>query len=100
TKISFRPDSQIFNNIEIHFDILSGRLREQAFLNKGVKINILDERSGKSHNFLFEQGIREFVQHLNRSATPLHKDPIIIAGERELVEMGGGVKCEVDIAMQ
>ena len=99
TKITFKPDPQIFNNIEFHFDILAGRLREQAFLNKGVKINILDERTGKSHNFLFEDGIREFVQHLNRSATPLHKDPIMISGARELSE-GGGAQCEVDIAMQ
>lgn len=100
TKISFKPDPQIFNNIEFHFDILAGRLREQAFLNRGVKVNLLDERNGKSHNFLFEQGIQEFVQHLNRSATPAHKDPIIIAGSRDLAEMGGGAKCEVDVAMQ
>lgn len=100
TKISFKPDPQIFTNIEFHFDILAGRLREQAFLNRGVKVNILDERTGKSHNFLFEDGIREFVRHLNRSTTPLHKDPLVITGERDLAEMGGGAKCEVDVAMQ
>jgi DNA gyrase subunit B len=100
TKINFKPDPQIFSNIEFHFDILSGRLREQAFLNKGVKISIVDERTGKSHLFLFEDGIREFVRHLNKSTTPLHKDPIMIRGERELAEMGGGARCEVDIAMQ
>lgn len=99
TKVSFRPDPEIFTNIEFHFDILSGRLREQAFLNKGVKINILDERSGKSHNFLFEDGIREFVAHLNRSATPLHKDPLMVVGEKPLTELGNGT-CQVDIAMQ
>lgn len=100
TKISFRPDPEIFSNIEFHFDILSQRLREQAFLNKGVKVNILDERTGKTHNFLFEDGIKEFVQHLNRSAVPAHKEPIVIYGERELSEMGNGAKCEVDCAMQ
>ncbi len=100
TKISFKPDPQIFSNIEFHFDVLSGRLREQAFLNKGVKISILDERTGKSHLFLFEDGIREFVRHLNKSTTPMHKDPIIIQGEKDLAEMGGGARCEVDIAMQ
>jgi DNA gyrase subunit B len=100
TKISFRPDPQIFNNIEFHFDILAGRLREQAFLNKGVKVNLLDERTGKSHNFLFENGISEFVQHLNRSVTPLHKEPVLIFGERELSEQGNGATCQVDIAMQ
>ena len=100
TKITFKPDDKIFNNIEFHFDILSQRLREQAFLNKGVKINIVDERSGKSHNFLFEEGIKEFVQHLNRSTTPAHKEPIIIHGFGDLVEMGQGAQCEVDCAMQ
>lgn len=101
TKISFKPDPEIFSNIEFHFDILAGRLREQAFLNKGVKINILDERTGKSHNFLFEDGIREFVRHLNRSTTPLHKDPIVIFGERDLSETGmSKAKCQVEIAMQ
>lgn len=100
TKVSFKPDPQIFSNIIFHFDILAGRLREQAFLNKGVKINILDERTGKSHQFLFEDGIREFVRHLNKSNTPLHKDPIMISGERELSEGGGGAKCEVEVAMQ
>lgn len=100
TKISFKPDAEIFSNIEFHFDILSQRLREQAFLNKGVKINIIDERTGKVHNFLFEEGIKEFVQHLNRSATPAHKEPIMISGEGALNEMGHGARCEVDCAMQ
>lgn len=100
TKISFKPDPQIFTNIEFHFDILAGRLREQAFLNKGLKVNILDERTGKSHNFYFEDGISEFVQHLNRSTTPLHKEPIIISGERPMNEQGTGAMCQVDIAMQ
>lgn len=100
TKISFKPDPEIFTNIEFHFDILAGRLREQAFLNKGLKVNILDERSGKTHNFFFENGISEFVQHLNRSATPLHKEPLLISGERPMGEYGNGAMCEVDIAMQ
>jgi DNA gyrase subunit B len=100
TKISFKPDAEIFNNIEFHFDILAQRLREQAFLNKGVKINIIDERNGKTHNFLFEEGIKEFVQHLNRSATPAHKEPIIISGTGDLHEVGHGAQCELDCAMQ
>lgn len=98
TKISFKPDAKIFSNIEFNFDILSGRLREQAFLNKGVKVNIRDDRTGKSHNFLFENGISEFVEHLNRSFSPLYKDPISINGTKPLNEMGG--QCEVDVAMQ
>lgn len=99
TKISFKPDNQIFNNIEFHFDVLSARLREQAFLNKGLKVNILDERNGKSHNFFFENGISEFVQHLNKSSTPLHKEPIYISGEKALSEQNGAM-CQVDIALQ
>lgn len=100
TKVTFRADPEIFSNIEFHFDILSQRLREQAFLNKGIKINIFDERSSKEHRFYFEDGIREFVLHLNKSTTPLHKDPIIITGERPL---GDGLKapsCTIDIALQ
>ncbi len=92
TKVFFKPDAQIFSNIEFHFDILSQRLREQAFLNKGIRINITDERANKEHKFYFEDGIREFVLYLNKSTTPLHKDPIIITG--------GEPPLAVDIAMQ
>src|SRR5215213_8045645 len=65
TKVTFKPDHQIFETTELTCEILSQRLRELAFLNAGVKITIDDERDGKQHEFLYEGGIREFVQYLN-----------------------------------
>jgi DNA gyrase subunit B len=78
TRITFKPDSEIFTTSEFSFDKLSERLREKAFLNKGVKITVTDERSEteKKHEFLYEGGIAEFVKHLNKSKNPLHPKPI------------------------
>ena len=98
TEIRFKPDGQVFSNTTFHFDQLSSRLREQAFLNKGVTVFIKDERTGKEHEFLFEDGIREFVKHLNRSNSPLFKDPVYVSGTRALGHDGG--QCEVEVAMQ
>lgn len=100
TRIRFTPDPGIFTNTIFSFDVLSQRLREQAFLNRGVKVNITDERSGKTHNFLFEEGIKEFVQHLNRSCTPLHSPPIYFFGEHALGEKENGPKCALEVAIQ
>jgi DNA gyrase subunit B len=98
TLLRFRPDKEVFSQVEFNFDVLSGRLREQAFLNRGVHVNITDERSGKEHKFFFENGIREFVQHLNKSRSVLHPTPISMNGERPLND--DGAVCTVDIAMQ
>ena len=87
TKITFWPDGEIFETTEFSFEILSRRLRELAFLNGGVKIRIVDERSEKEHDFLYEGGIVSFVEYLNRAKTPLHPEPIYIKGEREGVEI-------------
>src|SRR5881394_1060550 len=78
TKITFRPDSQIFDTVEFSFDKLSERLREKAFLNKGIRITIKDEREEpeKSHEFYYRGGIAEFVKHLNKNKTVLHDKPI------------------------
>ena len=86
TKVTFRPDTQIFTETEFSFDILSGRLRELSFLNAGLRISILDERSGKSHEFQYKGGINSFVQHLNRNKTPRHPKPIFVEGERDGVQ--------------
>lgn len=83
TRITFWPDPEIFETTEFSFEILSRRLRELAFLNGGVQIHILDERSEKRHDFHYEGGIVSFVQYLNRAKTPLHPEPIFISGERE-----------------
>ncbi len=83
TKITFKPDFQIFEEREYSFDILSQRLRELAFLNKGLKISIQDERSGKKQTFLYEGGIVSFIEYLNKNKTPLHPRPIYVSRERE-----------------
>jgi len=92
TKITFTPDPEIFEVTEFSFDLLSKRLRELAFLNNGIKINILDERDDKQHHFEYEGGIQSFVEHLSKNKKPLHEEPIYLSGEKDEIE------CE--IAMQ
>jgi DNA gyrase subunit B len=78
TKITFRPDSSIFETTVYSFEKLSERLREKAFLNKGIRIYIKDEREEpeKSHEFYYKGGIAEFVKHLNRNKSTLHDEPL------------------------
>ncbi len=73
TTVKFLPDEQIFSATDFSFEVLSSRLRELAFLNKGVKIIVEDERTGKSNEFQYEGGIISFVEHLNKNKNPLHK---------------------------
>src|ERR1700693_4233525 len=87
TKITFHPDLTIFEDHKYSYDILAQRLRELAFLNKGLKITLTDERSDKSAEFRFTGGIAEFVKHLNKGKQPLHDSPIYIEGKRDAVEM-------------
>src|SRR3989338_3790531 len=86
THITFVPDDEIFPVTEFHFDTLSSRLRELAFLNKGVHISLLDEQSDKKHDFLYEGGIISFVQFLNTNKIPLH-DVIHNLKERALIQV-------------
>ncbi|MBL8180705.1 MAG: DNA topoisomerase (ATP-hydrolyzing) subunit B [Blastocatellia bacterium] len=78
TKITFKPDTEIFETTIYSFEKLSERLREKAFLNKGIRIHIKDEREEeeKSHEFYYKGGIAEFVKHLNRNKAPLHDEPL------------------------
>ncbi len=78
TKITFKPDTQIFDHTVFSFDKLSERLREKAFLNKGIRITIKDEREEpeRSHEFYYKGGIAEFVKHLNKNKTTLHDKPL------------------------
>lgn len=87
TKITFWADEEIFETTEFSFETLSRRLRELAFLNAGVKIRILDERSEKEHEFVYEGGIVSFVEYLNRAKSCLHQQPIYFRGEKEGVDI-------------
>jgi DNA gyrase subunit B len=76
TKITFIPDQDIFKTVDFNFEILSQRLRELSFLNKGLRISIVDERADKTHEFQYKGGIQEFVQYLNQNKTVLNPKPI------------------------
>ena len=73
TKVTFLPDNEIFTETEYHFDTLSSRLRELAFLNKGLQITLIDERQDKKQDFKYDGGIVSFVEFLNKNKAPLHK---------------------------
>jgi DNA gyrase subunit B len=93
TKVTFKPDATIFtNSTDFSFETLATRMRELAFLNKGVQITLADERSDKEEKFKFEGGIISFVEHLNRNKNPLHKKPIYFQREKDDVS--------VEVAMQ
>jgi DNA gyrase subunit B len=96
TKITFKPDGTIMDATEFNFDTLSTRLRELAFLNKGLTITLTDERAepAKQHEFHYSGGIAEFIRHLNKGKAVLHDKPIYIEGERELPN-GGLLSMEV-----
>ena len=85
TKITFKADDQIFPEIEFNFEILSERLRELSYLNKGIHINIVDERTNKEHKFHYEGGIVSFVEFLNRNKNRLIAAPVYIEGEKNMI---------------
>ena len=100
TRITFRPDPEIFPSTEFSFDVLSQRLRELSFLNAGIRIEIRDERTGKNHEFCYEGGIRSFVEHLSRARTPLHKPPIYLSGTAHFSQRSAQVPVSVEVALQ
>ena len=83
TKITFKPDPEVFEILEFSWDVLSQRLRELAFLNRGLKISLTDETTGKNQVFVYSGGIISFVEHLNKNKTPIHPKTIYISGEKE-----------------
>ena len=83
TKITFKPDKEIFKNIEFSFDILANRLRELAFLNPNIEITLIDENTSKEAIFKFKGGIVEFVEYLNRNKNPLHNKIISFSKEKD-----------------
>src|SRR5438046_6157615 len=92
TRVTFKPDTKIFVTVEFSFDILSQRLRELAFLNRGVKITIEDERTQKKHEFFYKGGLLSFVEHLNRAKTAVHAKVVYFEGEKDGVGVEIGMQ--------
>lgn len=92
SKVSFKPDSQVFDELEYNFDTLEHRLKELAFLNKGIRINLKDERDGTEKTYQYEGGIVSFVKHLNKNREVLHKDPVYFEAKKDDID--------VEIALQ
>jgi DNA gyrase subunit B len=86
TKVTFKPDTEIFETIEFSFDTLAQRLRELAFLNAGVTITLDDERDGKNHRFHYDGGIVSFVEHLNKNKGIVNEKAIYMRGDREGID--------------
>ena len=97
TEVHFLADTEIFGNVEYHYEILSKRIRELSFLNNGVHIRLIDQRSGKEENFAFSGGVKGFVDYINKSKTVLHPNIFYAEGERPS-DLGGTITAEV--AMQ
>ena len=83
TTVTFKPDGTIFEDTEYNFDILSSRLRELAFLNRGLRITIKDERSEKENDFCYEGGIVSFVEYLNTNKEALHQPPLYFSRSKD-----------------
>jgi len=92
TKITFKPDREIFSTTEFSFDYLSGRLRELAFLNKNLEIFLTDERTDKENVFKFKGGLVSFIEYLNRNKNPLHKKIISFYKEKEGIIIEGALQ--------
>jgi len=86
TKVTFKPDAQVFESTTFSFDTLAQRLRELAFLNGGIVITLDDERDGKSHKFHYEGGIVSFVTHLNKNKVAVNEKPIYMRGEKDGID--------------
>ncbi len=103
TEVHFLPDTEIFQqNTDFHYEILSKRLRELSFLNNGVRIRLLDERSGKEDDFSGAGGVKGFVDFINKGKTVLHPNVFYALGERPAETYGGiaGTSIGVEVAMQ
>ncbi|MCK0510144.1 DNA topoisomerase (ATP-hydrolyzing) subunit B [Aromatoleum buckelii] len=101
TEVHFLADDEIFGDIEFHYDILAKRLRELSFLNNGVKIRLVDQRTGKEEDFAFAGGVKGFVEYINRTKTVLHPTVFYAAGTTR-IPTGHGHDAElgVEVAMQ
>lgn len=95
TKVTFRPDEDIFSTIDFKFDVIDSRLQELAFQNKGIRLELIDTRKGQenSKEYYSENGLLDFIKYLNESKTPIHETPIIFDGERTVsnIQMYGEI---------
>ena len=98
TEVHFLADDEIFGAVEFHYDILAKRLRELSFLNNGVKIKLIDQRTGKEEDFAFSGGVKGFVEYINRAKTVLHPNVFFSTGESKVGD--SGVTIDVEVAMQ
>ncbi|WIM04879.1 MAG: DNA topoisomerase (ATP-hydrolyzing) subunit B [Candidatus Nitricoxidivorans perseverans] len=98
TEVHFLADEEIFGAIEFHYDILAKRLRELSFLNNGVRIKLVDQRTGKEEDFAFSGGVKGFVEYINRAKTVLHPNVFYSSGESKVGD--SGVTINVEVAMQ
>ena len=98
TEVHFLADDEIFEHIEFHYEILAKRLRELSFLNNGVRIRLIDQRTGKEEDFAFAGGVKSFVEYINRTKTVLHPNVFYSAGEAKVGDTG--VTIGVEVAMQ
>ena len=92
TKITFKPDAEIFETTDFSFDTLAQRLRELAFLNAGILITLDDERETKNHKFQYDGGIISFVKHLNKNKTAVNEKPIYMKGDRDGIDVEIGLQ--------
>ena len=98
TKVTFLPDKRVFSNTDFKFDIIDERLQELAFQNKGMRLELIDKRDGEEikKEYYSERGLLDFIEYLNESKTPIHKEPILFEGEKEI----GGIAMAGEICMQ
>ncbi len=92
TKTTFKPDPLIFETVEMDYDTVAHHLRELAFLNKGLKIKVLDERTGHEDVFQYKGGLKAFVEYLNHARTPVSRPVIVLEGERDHVVVEAGIQ--------
>jgi DNA gyrase subunit B len=96
TEVHFLPDEDIFIAVDFHYEVLSKRLRELSFLNNGVRIKLVDQRTGKEEDFAFSGGVKGFVQYINKAKNVLHPNPFYASGDSSTSEVPVGV----EVAMQ